>query len=481
MNKMRNNKLVIGSFLMLSLFASCSKVIDVKETDFIGGDVALKTVDNVESGIIGAYSAMNVEMGILLNSVFADEVRVAEFYNAATVHEWQFASTDISLRDSYTAFPLYYRIIDRVNRVLEALPNVKATTAAQEATKNRVKGEALFLRAFCHFELYRFYSNTADANGLALAYMETPSLTPQARINVGPYFAKLNADLVAAKSLVPATNSDIFRASKHAVTGLQARAALYTKDYASANTFATEYITAFPLASKTNFGKIWKDTDNSEIAFKLSRTTTAGGRIGALYRGTSANAANIGTITWRPTQRLLDAYDQVNDIRYAAYFFEEPILKASSSRNLSAILINKYAGTTYGTPTELLADAKVFRTGEMYLIRAEARAETGDLTGAAADLNALRAARINNYTNATFATKGDVIDAVMTERFKELPYEGHRFFDAKRRNLPISRLAVDAQGTALTLPAGNFRFILPIPNTEIQANPLIVQNPGYTN
>jgi len=481
MNKMRNNKLVIGSFLMLSLFASCSKVIDVKETDFIGGDVALKTVDNVESGIIGAYSAMNVEMGILLNSVFADEVRVAEFYNAATVHEWQYASTDISLRDSYTAFPLYYRIIDRVNRVLEALPNVKATTAAQEATKARVKGEALFLRAFAHFELYRFYSNTADGAALAVAYMETPSLTPVARITVAPFFVKLNADLAAAKSLVPATNTDIYRASKHAVTALQARAALYAKDYANAANFATEYIAAFPLASKTNFPAIWKDANNSELAFKLSRTTTAGGRIGGLYRGTSANAANIGTITWRPTQALLNAYDQVNDLRYAAYFFEEPVLKASSSRNLSAILINKYAGTTYGTPTELLADAKVFRTGEMYLIRAEARAETGDLTGAAADINALRAARINNYTNASFAAKGDVIDAVMSERFKELPFEGHRFFDAKRRNLPITRLAVDAQGTALTLSAGNFRFILPIPNTEIQANPLMVQNPGYTN
>ena len=481
MNKMRNNKLVIGSFLMLSLFASCSKVIDVNETDFIGGDVALKTVDNVESGIIGAYAAMNVEMGILLNSVFADEVRVAEFYNAATVHEWQYASTDISLRDSYTAFPLYYRIIDRVNRVLVALPNVKATTAAQEATKTRVKGEALFLRAFAHFELYRFYINTADGAALAVAYMETPSLSTIAIMTVAPFFVKLNADLAAAKSLVPATNTDIYRASKHAVTALQARAALYAKDYANASTFASEYIAAFPLASKTNFPGIWKDANNSELAFKLSRTTTAGGRIGGLYRGTSASAANIGTITWRPTQALLNAYDQVNDLRYAAYFFEEPSLKASSSRNLSAILINKYAGTTYGTPTELLADAKVFRTGEMYLIRAEARAETANLTGAADDLNTLRAARINNYTNATFTTKDDIISAVMTERFKELPYEGHRFFDAKRRNLPITRLAVDAQGTALTLSSGNFRFILPIPNSEIQANTLMVQNPGYTN
>jgi hypothetical protein len=177
----------------------------------------------------------------------------------------------------------------------------------------------------------------------------------------------------------------------------------------------------------------------------------------------------------------LNSYDQVNDIRYAAYFFEEPLLKASSARSIAAILINKYAGTAYATPTELLADGKVFRTGEMYLIRAEARAELNDLTGAAADLNTLRAARINNYTNASFSSKGDLITAILNERFKELAFEGHRFFDAKRRNLPIIRLAADAQNNKITLESGNFRFLLPIPNSEIQANPLMVQNPGYTN
>ena len=79
-------------------------------------------------------------------------------------------------------------------------------------------------------------------------------------------------------------------------------------------------------------------------------------------------------------------------------------------------------------------------------------------------------------------TKDVLIDAIMNERFKELPFEGHRFWDAKRRNLPINRLAADARTAAsTTLPAGNFRFILPIPNSEILANPKIQQNPGYTN
>ena len=55
LNNMKKNKIVIFSFLLLSLGA-CKKVIDVKETDFIGGDIALKTVANTEQGIVGANS-----------------------------------------------------------------------------------------------------------------------------------------------------------------------------------------------------------------------------------------------------------------------------------------------------------------------------------------------------------------------------------------------------------------------------------------
>jgi len=74
---MKKSIIILGSLFMLLMVTSCKKVIDVKETDFIGGDIALKTVANNQQGIIGAYAAMNIEMGILLNSVFADEVKVA--------------------------------------------------------------------------------------------------------------------------------------------------------------------------------------------------------------------------------------------------------------------------------------------------------------------------------------------------------------------------------------------------------------------
>lgn len=463
---------------MLLSTTACKQVLDIKETDLIAGDVALLTVANNQQGIIGAYALMNAEMGILLNSTLSDEVKVGEFYNAATTHEWQYASTDIGLRDNFTAFPLYYKVIDRVNRVLRALPNAVAANATEEALKLRLKGEALFLRAYCHFELYRYYSNSAVSTDLALAYMETPSLEPQARIAVGPYFTKLKADLAAAKPLLPTTLTDLYRATSLAASGLQARVALYLKEYTDAVTFSSEYITGLPLASRTVFPSIWVDAAVNELAFKLSRTTSLGAKIGSLFRGTSASPSNIGTITWLPSEKLWNSYDQVNDIRFSSYFKTEPLLVAPRPSKI----ISKYAGTAYGTPGENVADAKIFRTGEMYLIRAEARAELNDLTNAAADVNALRTARINGYTNVTFATKDLAITAIMDERFKELPYEGHRYWDLKRRNLPVQRLTIDAPNAlATTLSAGNFRFLLPIPNSEIQANSLMVQNPGYTN
>ncbi|RPD48189.1 RagB/SusD family nutrient uptake outer membrane protein [Paracnuella aquatica] len=473
---MKHFRLLSIGLLLLTL-ASCRKLIEIEETDFIGGDVALKTVNNNEQGIIGAYAAMNTEMGILLNSVMSDEVKVGEFYNSATVHEWQFASTDVTIRDNFTAISLYYRIIDRANRVLQALPTAEALRAGDEALRAKLRGEALFLRAFCHFELARYYAGNYDAAGLAMAYMEVPSIKPVARITMGPYYEKMKADMAEAKTLLPDNLTDIYRANKLAVSGLQARVALYMRNWQDAITYSTEYINAIPLASRADFPGIWTDANKAEVAFKLSRTPSIGGRIGSLYDATSASASAIGTVTWSPSDELYNAYDKTNDIRFTTYIKDEPLLSAAGRVSR---LVNKYAGTAYGTPGENVADAKVFRTGEMILIRAEAKAENGDLAGAAADYNALRNARITGNTAVTFASKDEAINAIIAERFIELPFEGHRLWDLKRRGLPITRLAADApNANATTLPANNFRFLLPIPQTALDANPLTVQNPGY--
>jgi len=488
MTKMKFYKILFLAFSSVSFF-SCKKVIEVKETDFIGGDVALKTVANNEAEIIGAYVPLSPEMDILFNAVMSDEIKKAEFYNAATVHEWQFSTQDITIRDQFTAINLFYKTIDRANRAIKALPTADSTRAGDNTLRLRLKGEGLFLRAFAHFEVLRFYSGNYDANALAMPYMTESTLVPQQRLAMQVFFEKLKADLAEAKTLLPANLTDIYRANAYAVSGLQARVALYMKDWANAITFSTEYINALPLATRTNFPGIWTDANSSELAFKLKRTTSSSGpiavtstggltttRMGSLFRGTSTATA-VGTVTWAPSDKLWNSYDKINDIRFSSYFKDEPLLSAAGR---PSHLIAKYAGGAYGASNENVADAKIFRTGEMYLIRAEAKARSNDLTGAASDINALRAARITGYANVSFASLNEAITAVADERFKELAFEGHRLWDLRRYDMPVTRLASDAPTTsAVSLSAGNFRFLLPIPFSEIQANPTIQQNPGY--
>lgn len=120
------------------------------------------------------------------------------------------------------------------------------------------------------------------------------------------------------------------------------------------------------------------------------------------------------------------------------------------------------------------------RVAEMYLIRAEARAELGDLTGSVADYNLLRSNRITPYSNAIFPSKTDAINAIYAERARELCFEGFRYFDHLRRGIDITRPASDVQSSAWqNLPATDFRMLFPIPQASMLSNPNMVQNPGY--
>lgn len=473
---------LVASFVMWT--SSCSDYLEFEETDLIAGDLALKTVENNESAIMGAYGGVDNLMAVLMNSVFSDEVKTAgEFYNASTTHEWKYGPADVGIRDNYTAVDPQYRVIDRVNRVLALIETADSTRAGDNVLRKRLRGEALFLRAYAHFELYRFYGAKYDPDGLAMPYMEAPSMAPQARIKTAEYFVKLNSDITEAKSLLPATITDINRANVISANGLHARIALYSENWADAETYATTYINAVPLASLANFPGIWTDANTQEQAYRIVRTASLA-RIGSLYRNTSASATNIGTVVWTVSNKLYDAYG-ANDIRRTAYFKTDATLAAANRPNANrpGLIISKYQGGAFGSATENLVNSKVMRTAEMYLIRAEARAEQNRFTGAnsaESDLNTLRAARITGYANVVLASKDQAISEIMLERFKELAFEGHRFWDLKRRGLPVERLTADISASdAVTLPAGDFRFALPIPDPEIKANPAIQQNPGY--
>ncbi len=461
-NKLYKNILVC-SLLTLTV-ASCTK-LDLKPTDSISPDKAFRNIADINLGVIGAYALVDYTMTSLSSTVADENMFPTEnTVGNSDAFRWLYTAGSGSVTSMYGN---NYTAIDRLNRVLTA-QEALTFTGADLALSNRYKGELLALRAYLHFELLRAYASSYQTGALGVPYMKESIISYPARDKFETVIANAKADLLAAKSLIPTNFTDKSRITRNTVSAIQARVALYEKNWAEAITYSTEVINALPLATAAQFPGLWTDANDSEVAWKLKRVGTTDGRVGDFYFRQTG-----GIVLYAPSFKLIAAFDPLNDIRYPAYIKFD----ATRTGTKSQYLVNKYIGGTATAPG--LVDVKLFRTGEMYLIRAEAKAEsTGD---GAADLNVLRAARITGYTAATFPDKASLIDAIMTERFKELAFEGHRFFDLKRRNLPVQRLAADAVNAsgAVTLTPAQAQYSFPIPALEISVNKNTVQNPNY--
>jgi hypothetical protein len=449
---------------MLMLSASCTK-LDLQPTDIIDPSKAYRNINDINMGVLGVYGLLDYTQ-VSLNAIVSDEATypTENSVGNSDAFRWLYTPSSGSVTSLYDS---YYQAIDGANRTLTGMEAL-SFSGADAATANQYKGELLALRAYLHFELLRAYASSYQAGALGVPYMKVSNIGYPARDNFEVVVANAKADLAEAKALMPAEFSDNTRITRLGIAAIQARLALYEKNWTDAVTYSSEVIAAAPLASKAQFPGIWTDESDNEVIWKLKRVGTTDSRVGDFFFRQTG-----GIVLYAPALKLINTFDKENDLRYPAYIRFD----ASRTGTKSKYLVNKYIGGTSTAPG--LTDIKLFRTGEMYLIRAEAEAEsTGDAAG---DLNALRAARINGYTNAAFADKGALIEAIYTERYKELAFEGHRFYDLRRRNLPVERLAADAANAsgAVTLLPTAPQYAFPIPAQEVLINKNTIQNPNY--
>ncbi len=466
--------LITGVALAATLcFGACSKQLDLAPTDNIDPTKAFRTVDDLNQGLLGAYAELTYRSSIYYTSIVTDECMLPPENvsgSGVATHRWQYDGSF-----EHDAWPDNYVSIDRANRVLAAMDQV-VTKPGEEVLKTQYKGELLALRAYCHFELIRNFAEKYEASAMGVPYMDKSEIASPARLSFSETMAKINADLTAAKGLIPADFDDNTRITKIAVSAMQARVALYEKNWDNAIAYATEAINALPLASRANFPKIWKDKSSDEVFWKLKRVS-GDETLGDVYTQTGYLDNPAGSkINYAASYKLTNLFDQANDIRFSSYI---AIDAGRQSAGKVPNVVVKYMSDDADNSN--LVDIKLYRTGEMYLIRSEANAEKNNLPAAATDLNSLRSARISGYTDQSFADKQTLIDALMAERFKELAFEGHRHFDLRRRNLPITRNpedAVQALGAVLLKPT-DAQYVFPIPNSELRANKNMKQNDGY--
>ena len=299
-----------------------------------------------------------------------------------------------------------------------------------------------------------------------------PTAQPS-RETVDSNYAEIINDLETASQLIADSNTE-GRLDRNRVFGLLSRVLSVNGDYELAINTADEVSTS--LATAAELLDVYEDTSNAGIVVELSVNTTS-----------ESNFNNVGVLYSQS-----NASSTISEYAVEFEFFNS--ISADDLRRNVIQFVGNNQGNDYNAVRKFLGetgqvngrvDIKVMRAAEVLLNKAEAQYELGLETEALATLDELRAQRFTGFTSP--GESGQALeDAIQFERRVELCFEGHRFFDLKRRGESVERSdngdIIDGSGTPAevqTLAAGDFRFQFPIPVAEINANPNMVQNPGY--
>lgn len=459
MKKNINKQLLVLSILTSMLFFSaCEKFVELgaPPTQVIL-DEAFQTDASARSVVLGLYVS-TVNSNISGTTTFypgmaADDLQ----YNGADAGLVEFANNGILNTNSYVnnLWANLYQLVKNTNNTILGL---EASTTLTPSVKDQLLGEAKFMRAYAYLYLVNLFGDVPLHLKSDLAVFDEASLP---RTAVDEVYSQITADLLDAENKLATAYEGTFRArvNKHAASALLARVYLYRADYENAERYAskvlqaTDYSLPAPTANFTN--------DSKEIIFQLANIngfTT----FGANYV-TSPSVIPAYTV---PDALYTDFENSTQeDLRQTNW------IAAKTVSDKAYYAITKYKVSS-GTGNEYHV---VLRLAEQYLIRAEARAQRNDISGAKADIDAVRA-RAGLAGVGSGLSQAQMHAAIETERLHELFGEyGHRWFDLKRTNRAtavLSPIKTSWQPTDI---------LFPIPNAQILINGNLTQNPGYDN
>ncbi len=377
-------------------------------------------------------------------------------------------------RDTYEAILAANAIIANI----EEVPDIDEANALQ------FKGEAYFIRALCYFQLVNFFGQPFNIEngarpGVPL-YLEPFGveviLLP--RRSVADVHDQIIADLGEAQNLIPDDFNVQGRASVQTAIALESRLRLYRGEWQEAADLANVIISGEVHSFAPDY--TFFNTLSPEIIFSIENLD---------IDFENQNDEESGSGSW-------DAYYEPNDQggRGDAPFSADLVaVFAEESGDIRASFKeqgNTFSGVLddftlkYDDGATNSSDPALIRFSEMMLNRAEALVELNGVDIEAIGLvNQIRVrAGLSEWTTGQFSNADDLIDAVLTERRKELAFEGHRRMDLLRRGLPL-RTAVSAPANAsdrgIGITAGDDRAIFPIPARELDNNPELTPNPGF--
>lgn len=443
--------ITLSAFLLFSM--GCSKQLDLQPTQSVDESLVFSTDANIKGALTGAYNTAtggpllggDLQMFSELLGAGNEITWVGTYNEPDEIYRKKILTNNAFVLDSYDKA---YSAINICNNIIASIEKVN------QADRNSIKGQALFLRGTLYFELAKLFAkpfsagNTASNPGLQI--VTTPTLDGKitdankvARSSVQDTYNQIVTDLTAAKAIIGGDVGEY--GSEFAVSAVLSRVYLQMGNYAGARDEANNVIKNSGASLESEYAKAFNNTSPStEDIFVIPITAQDGVNDLHVFWSIADYGARDGDI--EIDQPHLDLYGS-NDARLKLFYEDESEIWRSGKWKLQYKFI------------------PVIRLAEMYLTRAECNFRLGTSIGATPgeDLNETIRARAG--VSAVTVSLANIL----YERRLELAHEGRRIHDIKRLKQSIEGYAFDAN-----------ELVFPIPLREINAgNGVLKQNPGY--
>ena len=481
-------KRIIYTILISSslLYSGCGKsFLDIDPVGSLTGEKLFSDPEGYEASLAGAYSLFTkYHLGLygLYGEIRSDNVLIDETLGGGILTDFNYVSEpDDALGTAANLWQSIYETLNNVNNIIEARDYLIKTYPNQAPLIDKVYGEALILRAMCHFDLSNLYSQhytyTSDGSHLGiptLLYTPTPG-TEVSRPTIKATYKQIIADLKQANDLLSKTTgrSKIY-ASSDAAKALLSRVYLYMEDWNGVIEQAQPLVTGnkYALVKGPDYLRMFIDPAQrkaygaipSEIIWQVNLVKNSPSYLTFLFSDEPSYIAY-------PTQSLVSLFEQGDQRRVQFH---------PSTRKPGYHLNIKYAlpsGTLEGDRT---INFKMFRSAELYLNLAEAYYHKQEYAQAVAQLQIVRGRAYDmnpSDVQISYTQPAELLEQIKLERRKEFAFENQRIFDIMRYKEDLNRTECNSTACKVTYP--NDKFILPIPQLETDANPAMQPNPGY--
>ncbi|MEK7258006.1 MAG: RagB/SusD family nutrient uptake outer membrane protein [Bacteroidota bacterium] len=468
-------------FIAVLTLASCENILDKDPLGTLDAGSFFQTAADAEQAINAAYEPLlfnntNNNFYWAFAEVTSDEAIAGGDGSRPGIVELDFLTHTPRTSEFNDFWKLNYAGITQANTVLEKVPEIEM----DETLKNRILGEAYFLRGYYYFLLTQVFGDVP-----LLLKITPPDELKVAKTPRSEIYKQIVADADQAAALLPAqqTGANVGRATSGAAYALAAKTMIYAKNWEKALEYIAKIkalgVYSLVADDQDNFRE---DTqNNSESVWEIQHANLelgVGNFLNQWWRSKKVEGYGFAEVT----QAFVDAFEPgdprrkftvaMNNEDYFGYIYKP----SYSSTHFG---VRKYLQDTSSVtqPSDGDINYTAIRYAEVLLWEAEALAELGRVQEAQAPLEEVRArarAQADDPATAlpTIVTtdKQEMIDAIRHERQVELGFELHRFFDLVRWGIAAEKIPDFQMGK---------HEVFPIPQAEIDLNPALVQNPNY--